>query len=1203
MPQVAGAIAVQLFTWGVGPGLSVWLGAAAVRLATSVALGYVFTQLQKSQVKNLPAGIRSQVTQNGGVNPLSFVLGTYATAGYMVAPPMSHAYSATSTPNGYLTYVVELGDIRGMALNRLVINGEYVNIGGVADGYGYRNITGKYNGYAWILYYDGTQTVADPFLLDKYGSYPPRSWSASMIGRDQCYAVLRFKYSTSVWNGFPQVRFETTGIPLYDPRLDTTVGGSGSQLWSDPSTWTPSNNPMVQAYNIFRGIYFADGSMWGGGIAAEDLPLTEWFAAMNACDSATAILAGGTEPAFRSGLEVRVDDEPAAILEEIAKAASAQFVDMGGVWKPKVGSVGLSVLSITDDDIIVSKPQDFDPFPNLSETFNGVSATYPEPKSLYEAVSAPIRTSTADETADGGRRLIADLSFSAVPYPDQVQRLMEAYRLDNRRFRRHAQTLGPTAMLLEPTDAISWTSAANGYTSKIFEVASVTDDLMTGLQRVALRERDSADYAWNAATDTKVAETVDSVVIDPATQSVPSWDAVAVMVTSDVAGVNIPAVKMTWDGADQDDVTALKYQIRLTSSGSVITRGSTQDVDSGEVIVTEGIAGDTDYEARGKFVVDGRDASWSAWEPLTTGTATYVVVGSGVFPDNAFTLQDNADTTKQAQFQLSGISTGAIRTFTFPNVNGTFVLHNLTTTTLGNQTGSTTLDIGAAATTTGNTKTVNLGTGGASGSTTTIAVGSATSGALGSLTINSPTVAFGATVTAINLPDAATFLLDNADATKKLRFELSGLTTATTRTLTAPDASGTLALIDSAQDWSAAAQTFQDNRFIIKDNVDATKVATFNAGKITAGTTHLYAWPDVSGDIIVTPTGKIETTDLANNAVTNAKLDTMGANTVKANATNATATPSNVALAASQLLGRGSTGDIAAITLGTNLSISGTTLNATGGGGVSDGDKGDITVSSSGTVWTVDANAITLGKMAQVSTARILGRVTASTGDVESLTGTQATSLLDTFTTSLNGLAPASGGGTTNFLRADGTWAAPSGSTSPITRVAGNSGAAGADITLQRLTANATANATTTLATVMTTTGVGAGLWEFEYHVIYQAAATTTGVDFAVNHTGTLTSFVTTTIFATSGGAAANGLADQTGSNTASLLEGKSQRTKGTKVGSSLGVDTANANMHYIIKGVMAVSVSGSLELQHASELAASTQVMAGTCLRLTLIG
>lgn len=43
------------------------------------------------------------------------------------------------------------------------------------------------------------------------------------------------------------------------------------------------------------------------------------------------------------------------------------------------------------------------------------------------------------------------------------------------------------------------------------------------------------------------------------------------------------------------------------------------------------------------------------------------------------------------------------------------------------------------------------------------------------------------------------------------------------------------------------------------------------------------------------------------------------------------------------------------------------------------------------------------------------------------LTPTQVTANLNLFTSSLQGLAPLSGGGTTNFLRADGTWAAPPG--------------------------------------------------------------------------------------------------------------------------------------------------------------------------------
>jgi len=87
--------------------------------------------------------------------------------------------------------------------------------------------------------------------------------------------------------------------------------------------------------------------------------------------------------------------------------------------------------------------------------------------------------------------------------------------------------------------------------------------------------------------------------------------------------------------------------------------------------------------------------------------------------------------------------------------------------------------------------------------------------------------------------------------------------------------------------------------------------------------------------------------------------------------------------------------------------------------------SGDATLSGAGAL-TIANSAVTLAKMANVATSTFLGRVTTATGVVEALTGTQATTLLNNFTSALKGLAPASGGGTVNFLRADGTWVDPS---------------------------------------------------------------------------------------------------------------------------------------------------------------------------------
>ena len=56
------------------------------------------------------------------------------------------------------------------------------------------------------------------------------------------------------------------------------------------------------------------------------------------------------------------------------------------------------------------------------------------------------------------------------------------------------------------------------------------------------------------------------------------------------------------------------------------------------------------------------------------------------------------------------------------------------------------------------------------------------------------------------------------------------------------------------------------------------------------------------------------------------------------------------------------------------------------GGGVTDGDKGDLTVSGGGTVYTIDADAVTFDKLQNVTGPALLGRQAATSGSAEAIT-------------------------------------------------------------------------------------------------------------------------------------------------------------------------------------------------------------------------
>lgn len=119
------------------------------------------------------------------------------------------------------------------------------------------------------------------------------------------------------------------------------------------------------------------------------------------------------------------------------------------------------------------------------------------------------------------------------------------------------------------------------------------------------------------------------------------------------------------------------------------------------------------------------------------------------------------------------------------------------------------------------------------------------------------------------------------------------------------------------------------------------------------------------------------------------------------------------------------------------------------------------------------------------------------------------------------------------------------------------------------------------------TLALTAGTYSFKYSMIYQTTATTTGVEFVVDYTGTSGAFVSNARFGSTGGTAATGIADQVGVGTAAgIMEVKTQRTKNARPGVTIGVDTINADCLMVVEGIVVVTGAGNLRIQLAAELA-----------------
>ena len=408
-------------------------------------------------------------------------------------------------------------------------------------------------------------------------------------------------------------------------------------------------------YNIIRGLTWNGTWFYGGqGVDAAQLPYASWAAAASACAAGVRNRDGSIDPQFRAGGEIAVDEPPLDAIRRLLATCNGRMAESGGRFRIQLGGAPAAIFSFGDADVIVSAEQSATLFPGLDDLVNGVAARYMSPAEGWVIKDAPPRLRPDLEAEDLGRRSMAALSLELCNDKFQVQRLMQAALREERRFRRHTVVLPPPALIVEPLDYVSWTSARNGYDAKLFRVDQVTRlesrDILLGLVEV-----DPDDYDWDADADELDDDDSPPVFVDPAAQGLQSFGASGVTLVHD-DNRKRPAIRVTWDAADQDGVDGVIYRVRRTSGAAIVDAGQvdSEAFAAGSYDITKGLVSDTSYQVRAKYKIrgDNRDATWTSW--ITVSTPTVKFKGTEVGDDELVTAHVQSEQIGEVRSDNNG---------------------------------------------------------------------------------------------------------------------------------------------------------------------------------------------------------------------------------------------------------------------------------------------------------------------------------------------------------------------------------------------------------------------------------------------------------------------------------------------------------------------------------------------------------------------
>ena len=402
------------------------------------------------------------------------------------------------------------------------------------------------------------------------------NWTSDHKLSGLAYVALRFKWNQDAFNGLPEVRVTVRGKKIYDPRLDSTKGGSGSHRQDDPTTWAYSNNSSLVLLDYLRN------SRYGKGLPndAFETNYDSFKTSANTCDTQVTPYLGAVSDINLFETNAVIDSEKKVLenVRELLVPMRAIFNYTQGKYKVIIEGTGSSQLLLTKDNVVSEVKLQGE---NKSEKYNRVVGTFTNPEKDYQSdtVSYPPYDDSALDPADQFATMLTEdnetlleRSFDMihVTSPYQAEEICENILKRSRNNLKAEVTVTSEALNLSIGDIVTATYDTAGFSAKPFRVMSLainSDSTVT----LGLEEHQDNFYTWEEKGE---APTIaDTVLPNPFSVSPPASVTLDDQLIEYSDGVVITALDVTIGASPDSFVDYYQVEYKLSTDTDYIIAG------------------------------------------------------------------------------------------------------------------------------------------------------------------------------------------------------------------------------------------------------------------------------------------------------------------------------------------------------------------------------------------------------------------------------------------------------------------------------------------------------------------------------------------------------------------------------------------------------------------------------------------------------